>query len=906
MNIGSLFFDFRGGDASNLMLDAQKAAEAAGVKSGASFSSKFSTAMRGAIGAGAGAAFGLMVQQGAQLDAATQKLAADTGLTGKALSDQGSAIDNMYKHSLLSMDQVEQTLSAVISGLGLSGQAADDMTAKFLKYDEATGQGAESIATMKEITDAYNLSATDQGTIMDLLVASHQKYGTSITEDQAALLAMGPALQGMNMDMTDGVALLNLFETAGISASKAPMALQKAIATLKPGQNLNDLIVQISSIVDPTERAQAAMKIFGARGGAQLAQAFQPGITSLDQFKTSMEDTVGATDRAAQAIEDGWGSRFTLLMHQAGGTLATFGQSFGPLLMVGAQLGPKLAAAIGGIGGLLIEPLKNAILGTLGTATTAAGTVGTAVGAAEAEAELAAKQALAPEDAAAAAATKTPFEVAAAAGVGTVAGEAEVQTESLAIAAGAPEVGAAIASQAPEAAAAGGAIGTAVGGAIAVAIPLALGAAFVIAASKAGDVWSQIHNTIMEHLGLGTDFWQVDQTSAPSQTAGEPDAMRRAQENVQRIAGMTTDAAAAGINAASQYLITTGLAKLEKAADGTFQVIPTTLEERMAEANRDTRVGMAAIVTSVKANQAALTSAWGGALDESIRHQELARQMADNIAEQGNKDLTDRLNSKDEVVRNSAKLELMELQNAYIKMAVEDAQYGTTAEKEAKLTALLQSQALKDGLSSDNPDIRQMWADVQAVTEQQLTALQLDVEAFGKETGLNYADALQTKEIDAAIQAAMDHWRALLPQGFTFDWSSGHPVTTAPWNGPISSGGPSGPPGTTTFPTPPTVQTPSQHPWGWGYASGTPFNETAGFYTVGERGTENVYLPRGAAVEPHGGFGGVNIASGAVQVTAQFGSDVSQSAGLRAAQFIGDKLAEVIQIERSRISGSAS
>jgi hypothetical protein len=84
-----------------------------------------------------------------------------------------------------------------------------------------------------------------------------------------------------------------------------------------------------------------------------------------------------------------------------------------------------------------------------------------------------------------------------------------------------------------------------------------------------------------------------------------------------------------------------------------------------------------------------------------------------------------------------------------------------------------------------------------------------------------------------------------------------------------------------------------------GYASGTPYVAY----------DQLAYVHRGeavisAALNKQGG--GVNIASGAIQVTAQFGSDVSQAAGLRAAQWVGDKLAEVIQVERSRIAGSAS
>ena len=416
MNIGDIYGTLRA-EGSQFITDAQKAGDQAGQKAGDSFSAKFSTAMRSAVGAGLGAAFGIMIQQGRELDAATQKLAADTGLSGQALADQGKAIDNMYKTSLASMDQVEGTLAQVISGFGLQGQAADDLTASIIKYQEATGQGADATAALKKITDAFNLSASDEGHIMDLLVASHQQYGTSVTADQEALAAMAPALDAMGMGLSDGVDLLNLFAKAGIDASKAPMALQKAIKALKPGQNLNDLIAQISSIQDPTERAQKAMVIFGTRGGAQLAQALQPGITSLDQFATSFADTNDASKKAAQAVEDDWVNRATIIAHQIGGTLAEVGQNFGPLLLLGMIGGPKIGAAVGAMLGFFTSQ-------------------------------------------------------------GAAAGGAVVAGEAVAVEAGGPEIAAAVAAQEGEVVAAGGglgaALGAAIGAAAAAALPLAI------------------------------------------------------------------------------------------------------------------------------------------------------------------------------------------------------------------------------------------------------------------------------------------------------------------------------------------------------------------------------------------------------------------------------------------------
>jgi len=448
-----------------------------------------------AVGAGIGLAFGAALQLGQQLDAATQKLAADTGLSGDALKQQSQAIDSLYQSNLQSMDTIEASLAQVISGFDLSGQAADDLTQKMLNYETATGQGSDAVKAIKMDIDAWNLTAADSTTIMDQLVASHQKYDTTVGDMQTALQKIAPAMQAMGMSEKDGVDLLNLFASAGIDSTKAATGLQTAVKNLQPGQNLNDLIVQISSIKDPLERAQAAGKVFGTRLGSQMADALQPGITSLDQFATSSSDTVGASDKAAAAIEDDWGNRATLALHQVGGALASVGAQFGPLLSAAAIAGPGITKAIttglGGLAGMLIPKL----LEQLGLTVPAAVAGGTAQGAA--------------------------------------AGAAAVTAEAAAVAGGGSVMEAAFAAEAPEAAAAGTLLGSAVGAAALVAIPAAL---------------------IAGGLGLGAILGNLSVMiagKAPLQTAGGVNPISGQQYGVNPILPVApTDTSAASAQAA--------------------------------------------------------------------------------------------------------------------------------------------------------------------------------------------------------------------------------------------------------------------------------------------------------------------------------------------------------------------
>jgi hypothetical protein len=394
-------------DANGFEADLVKQTGPAADRAGATLGQKLGAGMKMAIGAAAGALVGVATSQGAELDATMRQLQADTGMTDAAAQAAAKSIASMYAGNLQGITDIGKSMAVVVNGLDLTGAAADAMTQKFLTFETATGQDSTAVSAFHEILNAWSLDASAVPGIMDLLVASHQKYGSSITDNEAALQKLAPQMRAMGMTVTDTVNLLNLFDAAGMDASKAMFALNTAVQKLKPGQTLNDLIKQIASIEDPTKRAQEAVKIFGARGGVNLANALKPGITSLNDFATSAADTAGATDTAAKKVESSWQNVAKEIAHQIAGPLAEIGQQFGPLLMVSTLAGPKVLAALGGIGGALGGALAPAIRDALGlyspttkaaiaaseavgvamgtaTATTATATEGTALAAGQA------------------------------------------------------------------------------------------------------------------------------------------------------------------------------------------------------------------------------------------------------------------------------------------------------------------------------------------------------------------------------------------------------------------------------------------------------------------------------------------------------------------------------------------
>jgi len=281
------------------------------------------------------------------------RLSAGIAIGVKALALGAGAMFGVATKGAVDLQNAQAKFTAET---GLTGDAADKTAQKILDWSTATGQDAvEATKSWDDTLDSWHMTADQLPGLMDQLIAGTQKYGGTVSGAEAAVVALAPAIQGLGGDFNDATGFVNLFETAGLDASAAAKGLQTALKSLKPGQSLNDLIKQVASIVDPTQRAQEAMHIFGTRSGAGLANALQPGITSLDQFVVSTGDAAGATQKAADAIKGTFSNQIQLVLHNVSGALAELGAQFGPAVTgfasLASLLAPTLATVFGKLGG---------------------------------------------------------------------------------------------------------------------------------------------------------------------------------------------------------------------------------------------------------------------------------------------------------------------------------------------------------------------------------------------------------------------------------------------------------------------------------------------------------------------------------------------------------------------------
>lgn len=304
-------------------------------------------------GAGAGLLFSVAAKGANDLTNAMATFQAETGATQEELASARKSVLELSKSNIQSFDQIAAAQAALRTDLGLTQKEAEAATGAFLDFANATGQdAAEGVRALDDILDNWGLTAADAQGIMDKLIVSHQKWGGSITDNQKTLAKLAPAMQAANFQIDDGIALLGLFGAKGLDSERAAAAFSKALTKVKSPEELKILIADIQNTVDPFERAQKAAALFGAKAGAQLANAL--GGANLDDYTVSMDEAAGATERASDAIKNTPFNQLKMALSAIAAPAIEAGQSFGPLILALSQLGggKLLASVLSGLGGI--------------------------------------------------------------------------------------------------------------------------------------------------------------------------------------------------------------------------------------------------------------------------------------------------------------------------------------------------------------------------------------------------------------------------------------------------------------------------------------------------------------------------------------------------------------------------
>jgi hypothetical protein len=372
------------GDMSGLDSDIAKAegkAKAAGDRVERSFNPR---RVLGALATAAAAGFAAMTRGSIALNETLTNVEARSGAVGAQWDAMSNAIQRQNRRTTLSLDEIGDGVQAIHTDLGAVGDevglASDRLTDFGLVAEESF---AGAVRGADDLKDAYETTLLEALGILDALVVSHRTYGGSLIANRDALVAMAPAIRAANLQWQDGLALINLFNAAGVDATAIPVALQRALATVQSPAELQRLIADISATEDPFLRAEKAADLFGTRAGAKMAAALAPGRGALADYVIDVDEAAGATEEAARKIDSSWTRFGQLIAQNIEGAASSVGNAIGPLLEILASVGTSVTAIallFPGLGPKVVTGLKAMFTRVTPTAIANGAAMGTASG----------------------------------------------------------------------------------------------------------------------------------------------------------------------------------------------------------------------------------------------------------------------------------------------------------------------------------------------------------------------------------------------------------------------------------------------------------------------------------------------------------------------------------------------
>lgn len=356
-----------------------------------------------AAGLGIGAVISEGIMKNLDIEAGTDKLAAQMNLTGDAAAKAGAVAGEVYKQGWGdSIGGVNDTIKALGQNLvdvnSISQAELGKLTTKAQtladvfqvdvgEASKAAGQlvknglAKDSTEAFDIITRGYQNGLDASGDFLDTLTEYSPQFNKLGIDGPHALALLGAGLKAGAKD-TDVIAdAFKEFSLRAIDGSKTTMQAYKDIglngkqmtADIAAGgpkaeAATNKVIQSLLKIKDPVKQNAAGTALFGTQWEDTLRQI----LPAMDMTKLKIDDVAGATDQMGQTASDNAQAKIDVMKRSMEGWLTSATNMPGPLGSVAqaaGALGPQGLVAIGAVtqmGGAF-----GGLIGKIGPAVTA-------------------------------------------------------------------------------------------------------------------------------------------------------------------------------------------------------------------------------------------------------------------------------------------------------------------------------------------------------------------------------------------------------------------------------------------------------------------------------------------------------------------------------------------------------
>ncbi|MGJ9460282.1 phage tail tape measure protein [Oceanobacillus sp. CF4.6] len=287
-----------------------------------------------------------------EMDQAYSAIRAGTGATGEDLEALKENFKNVFTNVPESADEVSNALADLNTRTGQTGKPLEDLTTQFLDLGRVAGEEVPGlIASGTRAFGDWGIAVEDQAGTMDYFWKVSQTTGIGVTDLMNKMVQFGAPLRQMGFDFETSAALLGKFEKEGVNAELVMGSMRQALGKMaKDGidaeEGLQKTIEAVKNAGSTSEANAAAIELFGARAGPDMAAAIREGrfeVEDLLETLGSSKETIGAAAEDTQTL----GDQFGILKNQTMEALEPLGQIF---LDLAKEYLPPLIEAVKSVG----------------------------------------------------------------------------------------------------------------------------------------------------------------------------------------------------------------------------------------------------------------------------------------------------------------------------------------------------------------------------------------------------------------------------------------------------------------------------------------------------------------------------------------------------------------------------
>ena len=272
-----------------------------------------------------------------EVDKGMDTIVQKTGASGAALAAMQSSMNSLATSIPTDFETAGAAIGEVNTRFGLTGQALEDLSGKFIKFAELNNMDVSmAVDNTQKVISAFGLTAEDAGALLDTMNAVGQRTGISMDTLAKSMITNSASLQQLGFSASDAANFLGNVEMSGADTSQVMTGLTKALSNAtKDGKSMKEALAEIQeSMVNAgseTEGLQAAYELFGKKAGASIYQACKNGSLSFQELGTSLKDNIGNVEKTFDETLD---------------PIDKFKTSMNSLKIVGADVGNSLMTVL--------------------------------------------------------------------------------------------------------------------------------------------------------------------------------------------------------------------------------------------------------------------------------------------------------------------------------------------------------------------------------------------------------------------------------------------------------------------------------------------------------------------------------------------------------------------------------